>query len=105
MRGFTQVGENNSDEPKHLEIKESKEIQEFYEKNPLLIVKTDSLQTDPAIFDKFIGSCLNHIGVDGSKIAPRTSDESGPLLPPNSTKSPDGKSVVSVAKRGNSTDK
>lgn len=91
------LDKNNSDEPKHLEIKESIEIQEFYKKNPLLIVKTDSLQTDPAIFDKVIGSCLNHIGVDGSKIRLITSDKSGPLLPPNSTKSLYGISVVPVA--------
>ena len=77
---ISMLDKNNSDEPKHLEIKESKEIQEFYGKNPLLIVKTDSLQTDPAIFDKVIGSCLNHIGVDGSRIALRTSNESGPLV-------------------------
>ncbi len=92
---------NNNNKFEHLEIEESKEIQEFFKKNPLLILRTDSLQTDPAIFDKVIGSCLDHIGVDGSKIRLITSEKSGPLLPPGSTIS-DGRSVA-PSQRGDGT--
>lgn len=92
---------NNYDELERLEIEESKEIQEFFKKNPLLILRTDSLQTNPAIFDKVIGSCLDHIGVDGSKIRLITSEKSGPLLPPDSTIS-DGRSVA-PSQRGDGT--